>query len=49
MFVWILEPIYNENEETLDWSAGIILEIKESLTCPNGYERNGSFCYGTSI
>ncbi|CAF1367658.1 unnamed protein product [Adineta steineri] len=37
-------PIYDKNEEQLELFTGTISELKESTICPNGFERNGSFC-----
>ena len=42
----VLEPIYDESEEKLEWYAGPILESKESPTCPSGFELRDSFCQG---
>ena len=47
--IYILEPIYNKKEEKLEWYAGPMLEAKESLTCPYGFEHKDSFCHGISI
>ncbi|CAF0793949.1 unnamed protein product [Rotaria sordida] len=38
-------PIYNEDEEKLEWSIESILEFNESSTCPNGFERKDKFCH----
>ncbi|CAF4821985.1 unnamed protein product, partial [Rotaria socialis] len=38
-------PIYNENEETLEWLIEPILELNESSICPGGFERKGEFCH----
>jgi hypothetical protein len=46
IFIYHLVPIYNEDEEQLEWFAGPILESKDSLTCPNGFESKHSFCQG---
>ncbi|CAF1357363.1 unnamed protein product [Adineta steineri] len=37
-------PIYDKDEEQLELFTGKISELKESTICPNGFERNGSFC-----
>jgi hypothetical protein len=42
----LLVPIYNKNEENLEWLAGPILESKESSTCPSGFELKDSLCHG---
>ncbi|CAF2877237.1 unnamed protein product [Rotaria sp. Silwood2] len=39
-------PIYNEDEEKLEWFTESKLESNESSTCPNGFERKGQFCHG---
>ncbi|CAF3870641.1 unnamed protein product [Rotaria magnacalcarata] len=38
-------PIYNEDEETLEWFTEPILELNESSICPDGFERKGKFCH----
>ncbi|UJR25149.1 hypothetical protein I4U23_006508 [Adineta vaga] len=38
-------PIYDQNEEKLDWSAKPLLESESNPTCPNGFERQGLFCH----
>jgi hypothetical protein len=42
----LLVPIYNENEEKLEWFAQPILESKETSICPSGFELKDSLCYG---
>jgi hypothetical protein len=41
-----LVPIYNENEEKLEWFVGPVIESKESSTCPSSFELKDSLCHG---
>ncbi|CAF0852061.1 unnamed protein product [Adineta ricciae] len=38
-------PVYDQNEQKLEWSGESSLESQSSPTCPNGFERQGSFCH----